>query len=133
MVSFQYTYQYSLSKSIVRFGFLTDEQANPAKIYVPICNYNDEVGVVVKKYDERYCDVKAFQPTFNEYGMCFTFNNRKQGMDHFFQTNYAPSKTVKNDSDSFHIDPPEKFETAEKKMDSSEDVNQEILKVYQLY
>ena len=54
-------------------------------------------------------------------------------MDHFFQTNYAPSKTVKNDSDSFHIDPPEKFETAEKKMDSSEDVNQEILKVYQLY
>ena len=89
--------------------------------------------MVVKKYDERYCDVKAFQPTFNEYGMCFTFNNRKQGMDHFFQTNYAPSKTVKNDSDSFHIDPPEKFETAEKKMDSSEDVNQEILKVYQLY
>ena len=129
MVSFQYTYQYLLSKTIVRFGFVTDEQANPAKIYVPICNYNDEVGVVVKKYDERYCDVKAFQPTFNEYGMCFTFNNRKQGMDNFFQTNYAPSKIVKNDSESFHIDNPSKIETGEKKMDSSEDVNQEIFKV----
>ena len=61
--------------------------------------------------------------------MCFTFNNRKQGMDNFFQTNYAPSKIVKNDSESFHIDNPSKIETGEIKMDSSEDVNQEIFKV----
>ena len=128
MVSLQHTYQYALSKIILRLGFVTDEQANPAKIYVPICNYNDEVGVVVNEYDERYCDVKAFQPTFNEYGMCFTFNNRKQGMDDFFQTNYAPSKTVKNDSNLFHIDPSRKIETGEKQ---TEDVNQEIFKVFQ--
>ena len=133
MVSFQYTYQYLLSKTIIRFGFVTDEQANPAKIYVPICNYNDEVGVVVEEYDERYCDVKTFQPTFNEYGMCFTFNNRKQGMDNFFQTNYAPSKIVKNDRESFHIDNRSKIEIGEIKMDSSEDVNQEIFKVQRCY
>ena len=60
--------------------------------------------------------------------MCFTFNNRKQGMDDFFQTNYAPSKTVKNDSNLFHIDPSRKIETGEKQ---TEDVNQEIFKVYQ--
>ena len=61
--------------------------------------------------------------------MCFTFNNRKQGMDIFFQTNYAPSKIVKNDSESLHIDNPSKLETEKKKMDSFEDVNQEIFKV----
>ena len=65
--------------------------------------------------------------------MCFTFNNRKQGMDNFFQTNYAPSKIVKNDSESHHIDNPSKIEIGEMKMDSSEDVNQEIFKVWRCY
>ena len=51
-------------------------------------------------------------------------------MDDFFQTNYAPSKTVKNDSNLFYIDPSRKIETGEKQ---TEDVNQEIFKVYQWY
>ena len=40
----------------------------------------------VSGYDDRYCDPGAFQPTFNEYGMCFTFNNRKQGLEEYFRT-----------------------------------------------
>ena len=43
----------------------------------------------IKTYNEHYCDPVAFQPTFNEYGMCYTFNNRKQGMDEFFETRSA--------------------------------------------
>ena len=84
----------------LRLGFVTDEQGNPGKVYVPICNYNDEIGAVVKKYKERYCVSTAFQPTFNEYGMCFTFNNRKQGMDQFFDTHGPSDGVEKNDSQS---------------------------------
>ena len=57
---------------------------------MPICNYNNEQnGVQVRKYNEKFCDPKAFQPTFNEYGMCFTFNNRKQGMDEYFRLHHS--------------------------------------------
>ena len=80
---------------LVRLGFFNDEQANLSKVYVPICNYNDEMGSRVNPYAERYCDTAAFQPTFNDNGMCFTFNNRKQGMDEFFQRNF-PFKDVEN-------------------------------------
>ena len=38
--------------------------------------YNDE-------YKERYCD--AFQPTFNEHGLCYTFNNPDVGLDNDLQ------------------------------------------------
>ena len=58
-------------------------------MYVPKCSYNDQAnenGVKVGEYDDRYCDPGAFQPTFNEYGMCFTFNNRKQGLEEYFRT-----------------------------------------------
>ena len=72
-----------------RIGFVTDKQAEPDKVYIPICNYNGEIGVNIKTYNEHYCDPVAFQPTFNEYGMCYTFNNRKQGMDEFFETHSA--------------------------------------------
>ena len=72
-----------------RIGFVTDEQAKPDKVYIPICNYNGEIGLNIKTYNEHYCDPVAFQPTFNEYGICYTFNNRKQGMDEFFETHSA--------------------------------------------
>lgn len=78
---------------------MTDEQANPNKVYVPICSYDDEIGVEVKEYDERYCDPKVFQLTFNEYGMCFTFNNRKQGLEDFFITHHA-SNTIESNTTS---------------------------------
>ena len=66
---------------------MSDKKANPEKVYVPICSYNDELEVVVTEYNESYCNSKSFQSTFNEYGMCFTFNNRKQGIDDFFFSN----------------------------------------------
>ena len=74
---------------LFRIGFVTDKQASPERVYIPICNYNGEIGIEIKTYNERYCDPVAFQPTFNEYGMCYTFNNRKQGMDEFFETHSA--------------------------------------------
>lgn len=72
-----------------RIGFVTDQQAKPDKVYIPICNFNGETGVNIKTYNEHYCDPALFQPTFNEYGMCYTFNNRKQGLDEFFETHSA--------------------------------------------
>ena len=61
-------------------------QANPGMVYVPLCKYNSEQeGIEISKYKEKFCEAKAFQPTFNEYGMCFTYNNRKQGMDEYFR------------------------------------------------
>ena len=55
-------------------------------VYVPFCKYNSEQnGVEIPKYNDKFCESKAFQPTFNEYGMCFTYNNRKQGMKEYFR------------------------------------------------
>ena len=85
------------------FGYVTDEQANPGMVYVPTCNYNSELnGVEVRKYNEKFCNPKAFQPTFNEYGMCFTFNNRKQGMDEYFRLHHSMD-TNENFSNSYAI------------------------------
>ena len=81
-----------------RLGFVTEKQFSHTKIYVPICNYNDEIGVKVQEYNETYCHPKAFQPTFNEYGMCFTFNNRRQGMDNFFHLNNSDSTISRDDA-----------------------------------
>ena len=39
----------------------------------------------IKGYDDAYCPPKSFQPTFNEYGRCYTFNNHQQGMDKHFE------------------------------------------------
>ena len=55
-------------------------------MYVPICKYNEENGIEITEYNDVFCKPKSFQPTFNEYGMCFTFNNHKQGMDEHFYT-----------------------------------------------
>ena len=70
-----------------RLGFLSDEKDTTERVFVPICSYNDEHGVQINDYNEGNCSSKYFQPTFNEYGMCFTFNNRKQGMDDFYVGN----------------------------------------------
>ena len=59
-------------------------------VYVPICKYNSEQdGITIQKYNDKFCEPKAFQPTFNEYGMCFTYNNRKQGMDEYFRLHHS--------------------------------------------
>ena len=69
-------------------------------VYVPICKYNSEQdGVMIQKYNDKFCEPKAFQPTFNEYGMCFTYNNRKQGMDEYFRL-YHSIDDGENFSDS---------------------------------
>ena len=69
-------------------------------VYVPICKYNSEQdGVTIQKYNDKFCEPKAFQPTFNEYGMCFTYNNRKQGMDEYFRL-YHSIDDGENFSDS---------------------------------
>ena len=96
---------YSLSPSskvfsTLRFGFVTNRQANPDMVYVPICKYNSmQDGVTIQKYNDKFCEPKAFQPTFNEYGMCFTYNNRKQGMDEYFRS-YHSIDDGENFSDS---------------------------------
>ena len=79
---------------------MTNRQANPDMVYVPICKYNShQDGVTIQKYNDRFCEPKAFQPTFNEYGMCFTYNNRKQGMNEYFRL-YNSADEGENSSDS---------------------------------
>ena len=106
-----------------RIGFVTDQQAKPDKVYIPICNYNGEIGVNIKTYNENYCDPVAFQPTFNEYGMCYTFNNRKQGMDEFFETHSATETATNRDYSQART----KNKTAA--LTHPEDDNRKILKV----
>ena len=69
---------------IIRFGFLNDKLTTNEQVVVPTCKYNDKIGTNIAGYNQTYCDESVFQPTFNEYGMCYTFNNRKQGMDRYF-------------------------------------------------
>ena len=69
---------------LIRFGFLNDELKTNEQVVVPTCKYNDKIGTNIAGYNQTYCDESVFQPTFNEYGMCYTFNNRKQGMDKYF-------------------------------------------------
>ena len=79
---------------------MTEQQLSENNIYVPICHYNDEIGVKILEYNTtEFCDPKAFQPTFNEFGMCWTFNNRLQGMEKFFLHNYA-NNTLQEDADN---------------------------------
>ena len=69
-----------------RFGFLKDQSTTNNQVVVPTCKYNDKIGSNITGYNQSYCDESVFQPTFNEYGMCYTFNNRKQGMDQYFSS-----------------------------------------------
>ena len=41
------------------------------------------LGIKLEEYDEYYCN--AFQPTFNEHGFCYTFNNPDTSLDNAFQ------------------------------------------------
>ena len=44
--------------------------------HFPFCYYSSDsesVGEKLDEYNEYYCN--AFQPSFNEYGLCHTFNN----------------------------------------------------------
>jgi hypothetical protein len=57
---------------------------NPA---FPYCLYGSKAkgqGTYWNAYQEYYCD--AFQTTFNEFGLCYTFNNADQGLDDFFHS-----------------------------------------------
>ena len=50
----------------------------------PFCFYSSEtVGTYLDDYKEHYCN--AFKPTFNEHGLCYTFNNPDRGLDDVFQ------------------------------------------------
>ena len=105
---------------------MTNEQAKEQFIYVPICKYNDEIGIKMGGYEDTFCTPKSFQATFNEYGMCFTYNNHKQGMDeHFYSTNAQGGFLNQNDV---------KFEVVGTKRNvlapaNSEEIHQDILKV----
>ena len=67
-----------------RLVFVRDSSMKHDQMVVPICKYNGQIGSNISGYNQTYCDEIVFQPTFNEYGMCLTFNNRKQGMDEYF-------------------------------------------------
>ena len=71
---------------LIRFGFLKEKLTTNEQVVVPTCKYNDKIGTNIAGYNQTYCDESVFQPTFNEYGMCYTFNNRKQGMDKYFSS-----------------------------------------------
>ena len=99
------------------FGYVNNEQANPGMVYVPLCKYNSEQeGIEISKYKETFCEPKAFQPTFNEYGMCFTYNNRKQGMDEYFRLHHS-------------MDGSENFSNSNTNVAIGEDAEDEIVKV----
>ena len=57
---------------------------NPA---FPFCFYGSQMknqpakqhGSYIEAYQENYCN--SFQTTFNEHGLCYTFNNADQGLD----------------------------------------------------
>ena len=92
---------------------------------IPICKYNGQIGTNISGFNQTYCDETVFQPTFNEYGMCFTFNNRKQGMDEYFS---------KRKLDNPLEDSPVTQDSQERKIDftihnESEVEEREILKV----
>ena len=78
------------------------------QMVIPICKYNGQIGTNISGYNQTYCDETVFQPTFNEYGMCFTFNNRKQGMDEYFSRikldNIQEDSMVTEDSQERKID-----------------------------
>ena len=82
-------------------------------VYVPICKYNSEQdGVTIQKYNDKFCEPKAFQPTFNEYGMCFTYNNRKQGMDEYFRLYHSidDSENFRDSNVNISMDNDEDFD-----------------------
>ena len=87
-----------------RFGYVNNAQANPEMVYVPLCKYNSEQeGIEIRKYNEKFCEPKAFQPTFNEYGMCFTYNNRKQGMDEYFRLHNSMDANENLSNSNTHV------------------------------
>lgn len=43
-----------------------------------------EQGAYLSAYQEHYCN--SFQTTFNEYGLCYTFNNADQGFHDYFHS-----------------------------------------------
>ena len=76
-----------MSSSIVRLYYMKEEKtANGSRKRIipnaafPFCFYSSEtVGTYLDDYKEYYCN--AFQPTFNEHGLCYTFNNPDAGLD----------------------------------------------------
>ena len=111
---------------IVRLAYITNEQAKESYVYVPICKYNEERGIEIKEYKDVFCKPKAFQLTFNEYGMCFTFNNHKQGMDEHFYTENSEGEFLKQNYTKQEVTGLETNITAQL---DSEDLSQDILKV----
>ena len=109
-----------------RLRFVNEKQLYENNIYVPICHYNNEIGVKVPEYNtSTFCDPNAFQPTFNEFGMCWTFNNRRQGMDKFFLRNYA-NNTLQEDDASVQMNQTENNVIG---LESPRNNTKEILKV----
>ena len=112
-----------------RLVFVKDSPMNDDHMVVPVCKYNGQIGTNISGYNQTYCDETVFQPTFNEYGMCFTFNNRKQGMDEYFS---------RRNLDNTKDDNPVTEESQEQKIDftkhnKSEVEEREILKVTKKY
>ena len=62
-------------------------------VYVPKCSFSGvENGVWIEGYNEFFCSADTFEITFNEYGVCYTFNNYNQLTSQYFA--YALGKTV---------------------------------------
>ena len=53
------------------------------RTYLEIIQFTLTLGIKLEEYDEHYCN--AFQPTFNEHGFCYTFNNPDASLDNTFQ------------------------------------------------
>ena len=53
------------------------------RTYLEIIQITLTLGIKLEEYDEHYCN--AFQPTFNEHGFCYTFNNPDASLDNTFQ------------------------------------------------
>ena len=115
---------------IVRLAYITNEQAKESYVYVPICKYNEERGIEIKEYKDVFCKPKAFQLTFNEYGMCFTFNNHKQGMDEHFYAANSEGVILKQNYTKLEVTGSETNNTAHADF---EDPSQDILKVLNHY
>ena len=117
---------------MLRFGFANDDQGDPNKVYVPTCSYNskNQEGLVVKGYNDQYCNPDAFQPTFNEWGMCYTFNNFKQGMDEYYRTHHA-GNILENNGTATNVKPTAQNNlNGPSKLQKGEDTNaREILNV----
>ena len=65
------------------FNILAQSQILAMSLYLEIVQITLTLGIKLEEYDEHYCN--AFQPTFNEHGFCYTFNNPDASLDNTFQ------------------------------------------------